>query len=42
MIQSTSARNRCKRPVGRFSCEISPIMSAALALPEDEVDPCPR
>lgn len=39
MIQNTSARGRCKRSIGRFTCGIRSLASAALALREGEANP---
>jgi hypothetical protein len=39
MIQSTSVHDRCKGSIDRFTCGISPVSSAALALREGEADP---
>jgi hypothetical protein len=39
MIQITSVDDRCKGSVDRFTCGISPVSSAALALREGEGDP---
>ena len=39
MTHSTSAHDRCKRPIDRFACGTSLVPRAALALREGEADP---